>query len=68
MTNAHQLNAALIWKEYWPSKRYAARAAAEEIGATYAPWIGEGIVITDECVCEVMRNRKGNCWCVEATN
>lgn len=65
MTSAHQLNMALIERSYWPSSRSAAKAAADRIGATYAPWFGDSVVVTDECVCEVKRNRKGGCWCVE---
>ena len=64
MTTIRQLNLA-IPAGYHPSARYAARKAAEKIGAK---WLGGAYVETDEAIAEVRINRNHSiAWAVEAT-
>jgi len=71
MTTMNQLNAALhncgiegIAGRYYASARKAAKDAARMIGATY---LGGNLVATDECICEVVVNRRHNmAWPREA--
>lgn len=71
MTNMAQLNAALhhagtrtATGMYYASARLAAKYAAEIIGAR---WLGDSLVVTDECVCEVVVNGRHNvAWAREA--